>query len=354
MTAPSEIGLLRLVAQRLAGPRLPSAAEAVRWLTAVQSQDLSGALTSVALRTEPRSRAEVEAALDAGTVVRSWPMRGTLHLTAADDLSWMLEALNARLLSARSARWAQLELTDAIAAHAAEVVVEALSGSRRAGRKQLLATMAESGIDISGQRGPHLLGFLSQTGTLCLGPRSDGEQQFVLLAEWVAEPRRLDREAALAELALRFFRSHGPATVKDLVRWAGIRVTEARAALAAVRHELVSVDVEGTEQVMDPATPDLLADFRTEAGGTFLLPGFDEFVLGYGDRSAVLEPEHSDRIVPGGNGMFRSTVVHRGRIVGTWGFSGRGANRTVVATPFTAWPKGVEGRIPELAAALPA
>lgn len=354
MTASSEIGLLRLVAQRIAGPRSPSAAEAVRRLTAVQAQDLPGALTSVALRTQGRSRAEIEAALDAGTVVRSWPMRGTLHLTAADDLSWMLEALNARLPAARSARWAQLELTDAIAAHAAEVVVEALSGGRRAGRRQLLATMAENGIDIAGQRGPHLLGFLSRTGTVCLGPRDDGEQQFVLLAEWVPQPRRLDREAALAELALRFFRGHGPATVKDLVRWAGIRVTEARAALAAVRSELAAVAVDGGEQLMDPATPDLLADHRTLACGTFLLPGFDEFVLGYGDRSAVLDPEHFERIVPGGNGMFRPTVVHRGRIVGTWGSSGRGANRTVVATPFTTWPHGVEARIPELAAALPA
>jgi len=354
MTGSSEIGLLRLVAQGLAGPCHPSAVEVVRRLTCVQAQDFPGALTSVALRTRERSRAEVEAAVDAGSVVRSWPMRGTLHLTPAEDLGWLLEALNARLLAGRSARWAQLDLTDAIAARAREVVVEALSGGGRAGRRQLLATLSDAGVDIAGQRGPHLLGFLSQTGTLCLGPRDGtGQQQFVLLDEWVPEPRRLDSEAALAELALQFFRSHGPATVKDLVRWAGIRLTDARAALASVRDDLVSLDVDGTEFLMDPSTPELLADSRAEACGTFLLPGFDEFVLGYGDRSAVLEPVHADLIVPGGNGMFRPTVVHQGRVVGTWGFTGRGARRTVTATPFTTWPDGVEGRIPELAAALP-
>jgi len=354
MGTPSEIGLLRLVAQRLAGPRPRSVVEAVRRLTAVQAQDLPGALTSVALRTTSRRKGAVESALDAGTVVRSWPMRGTLHLTVAEDLPWMLELLNGRLLGGRSARWAGLGLTDAIAERAREVVVEAMTGGRRAGRKELLAVMTEGGIDITGQRGPHLLGYLSQTGTLCLGPRQDAEQQFVLLEEWIPEPRRLDREAALAELALRFFRGHGPATVKDLARWASLRVTEARAGLAAIRDDLASLDVDGTEHLMDPATPDRLADHRADACGTVLLPGFDEFVLGYGDRSAVLEPEHVDRIVPGGNGMFRSTVVHAGRIVGTWGYSGRGVKRVVTATPFTTWPKGVEGRIPELAAALPA
>jgi hypothetical protein len=214
--------------------------------------------------------------------------------------------------------------------------------------------MAEAGIDVAGQRGPHLLGFLAQTGTLCLGPRDAAEQQFVLLEEWIRHPRRLDREAALAELALRFFRGHGPATVKDLARWAALRVTEARAGLAAVRDDLATVDVDGVEHLLAPETPDLLADSRAEACGTFLLPGFDEFVLGYGDRSAVLDPAHADRIVPGGNGMFRPTVVHAGRIVGTWGFTGRGAGRAVTGTPFTTWPDGVEARIPELAAALPA
>jgi Winged helix DNA-binding domain len=354
VTAPSEIGLLRLVAQRAVGPRPSSAAEAVRLLTCVQAQDYPGALTSVALRTTERRRAGVEAALDAGEVVRSWPMRGTLHLTVAEDLPWMLSLLNVRLLAGRSARWAQLGLTDEIADRARELVVAAMTGGARLGRKQVLTVMADGGVDVAGQRGPHLLGYLSQTGILCLGPRADGEQQFVLLEEWVPSPRRLDREAALAEFTARFFRGHGPATVKDLARWGGLALTDARAGLAAVRDELVTLDVEGNEHYLDPATPDLLADCRAEACGTFLLPGFDEFVLGYGDRSAVLDPEHFQQIVPGNNGMFRPTVVHQGRIVGTWGWTGRGAKRTVTATPFTAWPDGVEARIPELAAVLPA
>jgi hypothetical protein len=230
-----------------------------------------------------------------------------------------------------------------------------LAGGRRARRADLLAAIDDSGVATTGQRGYHLLGFLARTGTLCLGPTDGaGEQLFVLLDDWVPSRRRLCGEEALGELARRFFLGHGPATVQDLARWAGITLRDARAGLALARPELAVLDVEGIEHLMDPATPDRPAACREEAGGLFLLPGFDEFVLGYGDRGAILDREFSERIVPGGNGMFRSTVVHGGRIVGTWQWTGRGATRTVIATPFTAFPPDVESAIPRAAAALPA
>ncbi len=203
-----------------------------------------------------------------------------------------------------------------------------------------------------GSAGYHLLWYLSQSATLCLGPMLDGEQCFVLMDEWIRDPRRLDPDEALAELAGRFFRGHGPATVKDLARWAGLRITEARAGLAAALPELARLEVDQVEYFLDPETPELLAACREEARGTFLLPGFDEFVLGYGDRGAVLDPAFADRIVPGGNGMFRSTVVDDGRIVGTWRWTGRGATRTVGATPFTEFATEVTDAVPRLAARL--
>jgi hypothetical protein len=167
----------------------------------------------------------------------------------------------------------------------------------------------------------------------------------VLAEEWLPAARPRDRDEALAELALRYFAGHGPATVADLVRWAGLRVTEVRAGVAAVRDRLAAVEVDGTELLLDPATPDLLAEHRELAAGLHLLPGFDEFVLGYADRSCAVPPEHAERIVPGGNGMFRSTVVVGGQVVGTWRWGRRGRVRTVDAEPFTAVA-------PEVAAAL--
>jgi hypothetical protein len=346
------VALLRLVAQRIAGPRPATPVEAVRRLTAVQGQDLPGALLSVALRTAEGTRADVEGALDSGEVVRAWPMRGTLHLVAAEDLPWLIGLLGPRVLAGAPARRAQLGITDESIEQARLLAVDALAGGRRLSRKELLEALADGGVEIAGQRGYHLLWYLSQTATLCLGPMADGEQCFVLMDEWIHAPRRLAAEEALAELAGRFFRGHGPATVKDLARWANLRITEARAGLAAAREALARLEVDGVEHYLDPATPDLLATWREEARGTFLLPGFDEFVLGYGDRGAVLDPAFTDRIVPGGNGMFRPTVVSDGRIVGTWQWTGRGPKRAVTATPFTEFTPEVTEALPRLAAAL--
>ena len=353
MSTLHEVALLRLVAQRIAGPRPDTPAQVVHRLGAVQGQDLPGALLSVALRTAEGTRTDVEAALDAGEVVRSWPMRGTLHLVVADDLPWLIGLLGPRVLAGAPARRAQLGITDASIEQARLLAVEALTGRKRLPRKQLLAALAAGGVDIAGQRGYHLLWYLSQSATLCLGPMDDGEQCFVLMDEWIGTPPARAPEEAVAELADRFFRGHGPATVKDLARWAGIRISEARAALAAARGGLARLEVDGNEYFLDPETPDLLAGCREAARGTFLLPGFDEFVLGYGDRSAVLDPAFADRIVPGGNGMFRPTVVHDGRIVGTWQWTGRGAERTVTATPFTTFAQEVAEAVPRLAAVVP-
>ncbi len=352
MSTLHEVALLRLVAQRIVGPRPTTPADVVRRLGAVQGQDLPGALLSVALRTADGTRADVEAALNSGEVVRSWPMRGTLHLVAAEDLPWMIGLLGPRVLAGAPARRAQLGISDDSIAQARLLAVEALTGGRRLRRKELLGALADGGVEIAGQRGYHLLWYLSQSATLCLGPMLDGEQCFVLMDEWIRDPRRLDPDEALAELAGRFFRGHGPATVKDLARWAGLRITEARAGLAAALPELARLEVDQVEYFLDPETPELLAACREEARGTFLLPGFDEFVLGYGHRGAVLDPAFADRIVPGGNGMFRSTVVSDGRIVGTWRWTGRGTGRTVTATPFTEFSPEVTDAVPRLAARL--
>jgi hypothetical protein len=353
MTTLPEVARLRLVAQRLAGRPAGSPAEAVRLLTAVQAQDFPGALTSVALRTPSRLRKDVEAALDAGEVVRSWPMRGTLHFVAAEDLRWLLDLLGARMLTAAAGRRAGLGLDEVTYGRARELTEAALSGGRGLRRRALLDGWAAAGISVEGQRGAHLLGHLAQSGVICLGPLDGAEQTFVLLDEWVPRPRRISGDDALRELALRYFTGHGPATVQDLARWAGIPLRAARAGLALARGGLESVDVDGVEHLMDPATPERLAACRDEAEGLHLLPGFDEFVLGYGDRRAVIDPEFFDRIVPGGNGMFRPTVVSSGRIIGTWGWTGRGAKRTATASPFTSFPAEVTAALPEAAAALP-
>jgi hypothetical protein len=341
MTTTRDLALLRLVALRLAGPGSAAPAEAVRWLLAAQAQEFPGALTSVALRTRAAGRAGVVAALDAGEIVRSWPMRGTLHFVVAADLPWLLELTAVRALRGHETRRRQVGLAEADLARARDLAAEALAGGPGLVRKELFAVWEAAGIATGDQRGAHLIYYLAQSGALCLGPVAGAEQRFVLVEEWVQGARRPPREEALAEFALRYYRSHGPATLPDLARWGKLTLTDARAGLAAVRDRLERVSVGDTDYFMDPETPALLDAHRERAGGVLLLPGFDEFMLGYGDRSAALPTEFAELIVPGGNGMFRPTVVAGGQVVGTWRHEGRGEKRTLAATPFTAFGAGV-------------
>ncbi len=353
MTTPREVALLRLAAQRIAGPGSATATDAVGWLTAMQAQDHNGVLTSVALRTASGARQGVEAALDAGEVVKSWPMRGTLHLVMAEDLPWMLNLAAPRVVAGAASRRAQLGLDVPILEHARELTVQGLTGGQALRRDELLAVWDEGGLVTAGQRGYHLLWHLAQTGILCFGPVRHGAQRIVLVDEWIPHPRRLERDEALGELAWRYFRSHGPATVRDFARWTKLVAADVRAGLALARPRLARIDVDGVEHLMDPQTPDLLDAGRHRARGVFLLPGFDEFILGYQDRRAALPAEFARLIVPGGNGVFRPTVVCDGQVVGTWKHTGRGAKRTISATPFTSFSGEVAEAVPQAYAALP-
>lgn len=348
-----EVALLRLVAQRLAGPALPGAAEAVAWLGAVQAQDYAGALTSVALRTRARSRGAVEASLDAGAVVRSWPMRGTLHLVPAVDLPWMLAIARTRTLAQAARRREQLGLDESTIARARAIVVEHLTDGRSLTRAEVLGLWEAAGLAPAGGRGYHLLFYLALTGVLCLGPVCGAEQAFVLLEEWVPRPARPERDEALGEWAVRFFRSHGPATAQDFSRWTGLFAADARAGIAVARTRLATLDVDGVEHLLDPGTPDLLAAHRAAAREVLLLPGFDELILGYADRTHTLTREHEARVVPGGNGVFAPTVVADGRVVGTWRRIGRGKAAHIETTPFGGWPGGLARAVEVAAAALP-
>lgn len=330
VVARRRLARLRLAAQSIASPSCGSVADTVRSMLAMQGQDEPGVRWSVGLRAAGATEADVLAAFDSGEIVRSWPLRGTLHLVAAEDLSWMLSLTAERAIMSAAARRGVLGITLADVERARELAVEALEGRAALSRAALLKAIDDRGVSTAGQRGYHLLWYLAQTGTLVLGPTDGRQQGFARLDAWVRNPRRLERDEALAELAVRYYRSHGPAGVEDLVRWSGLTVRDVRRGIAASGTALASIEIEGREYIV--ATE--VADAGDRPDGVRLLPGFDEYVLGYRDRSVVLAPEHSDAIVPGGNGMFKATIVADGEVIGTWGRRVGSRGVTVEAEPF--------------------
>lgn len=328
-----DVALARLVAQRLVGPPLPGPADVVRHLAAVQAQDEPGALTSVALRCGG-TRDDVRAAFDAGLLARTWPMRGTLHTVLAEDVGWMVALMTARPRAAAATRRPQLGLSEDDVARARALAEDALASAALT-RAELLAVWDAAGLPTAGGRGYHLIAELAQRGVVCFGPYRGTEQQVVLVAEHVRAARALDGDEALAELAARFFAGHGPATEADLARWSGLPLRDVRRGVAAAGDLLATVDVAGTAHLLAPQTLEAYPGLRTRARrAVLLLPGFDELVLGYADRTATLAPEHAARVVPGGNGVFKPTLVVGGRAVAVWRTAGTGRNRRLEVDPF--------------------
>jgi hypothetical protein len=298
---------LRLSALGIAAADAPTPVDAVRGLLAMQAQDFAGALWSVGLRVPDATAASVEAAHTSGAIVRSWPMRGTLHLVAAEDLGWMLSLTGSRMVRAAEGRRRGLGLEAADFVLAEDIVRGLLGGGAHTSRAELLAALRAGGLPTDGQRGVHTLGQLAQTGVLV----QSGRDVWTLLEEWIPAPRVLAPEEALREFALRYMLGHGPATARDLAWWSSLTLTDARAGLAAAGAELETLEVDGQTYYLRPG-------LEPAPRAAHLLPGFDEFVLGYTDRTAQLAPEHFTTIVPGGNGVFHPTIVVDGQVAGTW------------------------------------
>lgn len=330
----SVLARLRLAAQGLIGPGFSSVPAAVRTMTALQAQDLPASLWAVGLRVPGSRVADVRAALDCGEVVRSWPMRGTLHLVAPEDLKWVLEITSGRLIRGLAGRHRELGISAADIDAAADAAMQRVAGGSAVSRRDMFEAFELAGQPTAGQRGIHLLAMLCQLCLLVQGPLAGNQQLFVFFDDWISTSRRLSREEGTAEWLLRYLRSHGPATERDFAWWSGIPLTETRAALAEIRHLLADLEFEGRRYWLAPDTAALLEDVVPGRRSLLLLPGFDEFILGYTDRSIPLHPHHADKIVPGGNGVFKKAIVAGGEVVGTWSAPRAGRSVAVVAEPF--------------------
>jgi len=337
LAARREIALLRLVAQGVAGSRGVSPERAVQRLVCLQAQDYWSGLASVALRSRA-SIAAVEAALNAGTVVRGWPLRGTLHLVAASDLGWLRELLAGRELAAAAGREARLGIDAPLLGRAERIAVETLSCQGPSTRAQVTAAWQAGGIDTGGQRGYHLIWHLSLAGIVLFGPARNGQQLLALAGPQASAPAGFTRAAALEELARRYFAGHGPATPADLARWANLTAADTRLAVAAARPHLAAItSQDGTEYLLGPATQDELASCREEAEDVIALPGFDEMIFGYRDRTPTLPDDRAARVFPHRNGIPSCTVIVGGQVAATWRPAKRPGEVTEIAalTPLT-------------------
>jgi hypothetical protein len=307
---PLQIVRRRQAAQRLTADPLDDPAEVVVWLGAVQAQVFDEAKWSLGERTRGCTDADVEAAFARGDIIRTHVLRPTWHFAAAADVRWLLRLTRPRVHALNRYYKAQHGLDAKLLGHGERLVARALEDGEQLTRPELAARLAAGGIEASGPRLAYVLMHAELEEVICSGARRGKQQTYALFDDRVP-PGPLDnlsRERATEELVRRFFRSHGPATVKDFTAWSSLTAAETKAALERLEGELeMEQDAGGTIWYAGTRRPGAARRDRR----AFLIPTYDETIVGYqGLRTVPARPP--------GPGPFERVAVVDGRAVGSW------------------------------------
>ena len=367
---PREVSLARIISQGLVpATAAPDAVTAVSRQLAIQGQQVSAVPHALLVRAPDATPSDVDAAFARGDLVRSWPMRGTVHITTAADHHWLRAALMHRTDAWVRRSEADYGVDTALCERAAEVALGLIEDQGPLMRSVLLAAWQEAGLmeafrgeDVSAYRRRHLLVRLQREGILVQGPRS-GNEHLVMDARHLPDadsgPAGAGvahggdgHRAACAHIAYRYAASHGPVSAEDLARWTTLPKTQAARALedavelgeehasaegaggpdehrVPLVRALAEGGARGSLRPLGPAEAapkagllymradllDLLSAHRGAAQATYFLGSFDELHVGYKDRSCLTDDDGERLICPASNGMFRPILVDRGRLV---------------------------------------
>jgi hypothetical protein len=346
-TAPAltldQLRHLRLRSQRLVRATIEADAPAnvgqlVYDICGVQAQDATSARLALRARCDGATEAGVERArVVERSLVRTWMMRGTLHVVATEDVGWLLALFGPRSIAGGQRRYAELGLTEAICTRAVAVIRAALEGGVALTRAELAQRLDSLDILTAGQAIIHLICRAALEGVVCYGPDRAGKPTFVLLEDWIVTGSPLSAEEATTALARRYVAAYGPAGPGDMAAWSGLTIGAVRAAWSCIAQELLEVDVAGTPMWF-PRTRAAWLDTAPSAEPHLrLLPAYDPLLLGYRGRDIFLEASFARHIHPGG-GLFHPALLVNGIVAGSWRFRRVRDYVEFIVEPFAALP----------------
>jgi hypothetical protein len=303
----------RLQNQKLSRTTFKSPEQVVAWLGVVQAQDYAAAKWAVSQRAKGITDSVMDQALADGTILRTHILRPTWHFVTPQDIHWMLKLSAPRILALSATYFRKLELDTAIFKRSNTVLTKALQGGKQLTRAELTSALKKNGIASDDLlRFTYLIVHAELHGILCSGGRRGKQFTYALLDERVSKSRSLEKDEALAELAKRYFTSHGPATLKDYTWWSGLTATDAKNGLEMIKSTLAY-------EVLDDKTYWFSRSPVKEKGSVaHLLPNYDEYTVGYTDRSAIYDTRHNVKLDARGNFLFNNVILINGQVVGTW------------------------------------
>lgn len=312
MLSQKAIATLRLQNQRLSQPAGGKPADVVRHLVAMQAQDYFGGLWAVGQRMQKAVESEIEAAYNAGRILRTHLMRPTWHFVAAEDIRWLLKLTAPRVHAANAYMYRQNDLDGKVLLRAHKVIEKALAGGENLTRDDLKLNLEKAKLKTSNLRLAYIVMHAELEGLICSGPRQGRQFTYALLDD--RAPRaagKFDREKELTQFALRFFMARGPATVQDFSYWSGLSAADARLGVQSVRSKLAYEVIDKkeywfAENVKAP---------KKRAQTAYLLPNYDEYVMSYKDHGFDLTKEQYEQLQ---DYSFSHLIVIDGMLIGTW------------------------------------
>jgi hypothetical protein len=307
-----DIANSRLINQQIIKTSFTTPKEMVGWLGAMQAQDYAMSKWAVGVRLKSATDESVERAIDSGDILRTHILRPTWHLVSSDDIRWMLALTAKNIRTAAAFMYRQLELNDEVFTRSNKIIEKTLEGKQLT-RLEIMSELEKHGIRTNDLRAAHLMLQAELDGVVCNGAKRGKQLTYALLDERVPGGKTLTKDEALAELAHRYFLSHGPATLQDFTLWSGLSATDARFGLETIKQKLLHEEI-GEQKYWFSNSNLMLNQFPSKV---YLLPAFDEFMVSYKDRIASIGSAYAANAITG-NGIFRPIVVSNGKVSGTW------------------------------------
>ncbi len=309
----NEITEIRLKNQQIGVHNFDNPKDLVAWMGAMQAQDLNMVKWAIGLRLSGLTEKSVEIAIDKGEIIRTHLLRPTWHIVPAEDVYWMLELTAPRIKSSMRSRHKQLEITPAVLKKSRTVIERILSADNHASREELVTGFDKAGLINKDNRAAHLLMLAELDGMICSGITRNNLHTYALLEERAPKVRYLSRDESLAELGRRYFTSHGPATADDFVWWSGLAVTDVKRALEMIKSEFNAETINSrTYWFRNPGS-----GLQPEHDSIHLLPAYDELIIGYRNRKAIIAEELHKKAISS-NGMFWPVILLNNRVAGVW------------------------------------
>jgi len=308
----SEVARYRLTSQQLANSKLQSATDIIKWLGAVQAQEYAQTKWGLGLRLKNLSDHDIEQDFTDGKIIRTHLLRPTWHFVSADDIRWLLMLTAPRVNAINAYMYRQLELDNSIFKRSHKILEKSLQGGKQLTRETINESFKRNKIEAKGHRLSYIMMYAELAGWICSGARQGNQFTYTLLDERVPTSKSKNQEEALAELTKRFFTSRGPATVKDFSTWSGLTLTECKKGIEITKTLFKKELIDRSEYYFAES----LFINKKQVQDIHLLPIYDEFIMGYKDRSALLVFKNTLKLTS--KFHYNCMVVYDGQIIGTW------------------------------------